>query len=58
MKNEMIKKVIELINADKMTEAFELAYTNGIELNEDWEEADGKEYYVITVEDELLKYEI
>ena len=58
MKNEMIKKVIELIDADKMNEAFELAYTNGIEMSEDWEEVDGKEYYVVTVEDELLRYEI
>lgn len=58
MKAEMINKVIELINEDKMNEAFELAYNNNIELCEDWVEIDGKEYYVVTVEDELLRFEI
>lgn len=58
MKNEMIKKVIELIEADNCKEAFEFAYNNDIMVCEDWEEVDGKEYYIVTVEDEMLKYEI
>ena len=58
MREEIIKKIIELVNEDKMNEAFEFAYENDIEVTEDWYEIDGTEYYEVTVEDELLRFEI
>ena len=57
-KAEEHEKVVHLIHEDRMKEAWEYAYENGIEMTEDWEEVNGKEYYVISVEDELFRFEV
>ena len=52
------KRCIELVKAEQFKEAFEYGYENGVLLEEDWEEIDGVEYYTVTVEDELFRFEM
>lgn len=52
------KKCIELVQAEKFKEAFECGYENGVVLTEDWEEINGVEYYTVTVEDEVFRFEM
>ena len=56
--NKAYKKCIELVQAEKFKEAFEYGYENGVVLTEDWEEIDGVEYYIVTVEDEVFRFEM
>ncbi len=52
------KRCIELVQAEKFDEAFRYGYDHGITLTEDWEEIDGVAYYVVSVEDEVFRFEM
>lgn len=52
------KKCIELVQEEKFEEAFLYGYENGVVLTEDWEEINGVEYYTVTVEDEVFRFEM
>lgn len=52
------KEIIDMVLAEDFDKVFMVGYENGIVVCEDWQEIDGKEYYVISVEDDVFKFEI
>lgn len=52
-----VKHTIELVNSQKFEEAFTYGYENGVLVSEDWIERDGKEYYMISVEDDVFYFD-
>ena len=50
-KAEAIARAWKMVEEEQFNEAFAFGYENGIELTDDWEEENGTEYYIVTVED-------